>query len=94
MKMIRTVWYLCGLMIVAVLGLSAMSVVPEGEPERNVACLVGLLLAVILAFAGVFLRVRLKRNPADPFLMSKGWTRFAVVLAIVLTIVVLFGVIG
>jgi len=79
---------------VAVLALSAMSVVPEGERERNVACIVCLFLAGFLAFAGILLRARLKRNPADPFLMSSGWTRIILAVAIMLTLVVLFGVIG
>jgi len=94
MKIIKTIWYLCGLMIVAVLALSAMSVVPKGESERNVVYIVGLLLAGFLACAGIWLGARLKRNPSDPFLMSNGWTRIILAVAIMLTIVVLFGVIG
>ena len=81
-------------MSVAVLALSAMTVVPEGERERNIACIGGLFLAGFLACAGIWLGARLKRNPADPFLMSNGWTRIILAVAIILTIVVIFGVIG
>ena len=94
MKIIKTIWYLCGLMIVAVLALSAMSVVPEGESERKVACIVGLFLAGSLACAGIWLGTRFRRNPSDPFLMSTRWTRIILAVAIILTFVVLFGVIG
>ena len=81
-------------MIVAVLVLSAMTVVSEGERERNIACIVGLFLAGLLACAGIWLGARLKRNPSDPFLMSNGWVRIILAGAIILTFVVLFGVIG
>lgn len=94
MKIIRTLWYLCGLMVVAIMALSAMTVVPAAEHERNVGCIVGLALAALLAAAAMRLRTRLNRNPADAFLTSKGWTRAIVAAAIALTLVVLLGVIG
>ncbi len=89
MTIIRTIWYLCGLMIVATLLLSAMTVVPAAEMERNIACVVFLGLVVLLAIAGRRMAKRLKNNPADAFLTSKAWSRAFVAGAAILTLAML-----
>ena len=86
---VGTIWYLCGLLTVAVLLLSAMTVVPGAEGGRDLACIVGLGCAGLLAFAGRRMMLRLKRDPADAFLTSKVWSRTFVGLAALLTLAML-----
>ena len=89
MTIIRTIWYLFGLLIVVVLLLSAITVVPGAEGKRDLACLAGLASAGLLAFAGRKMMLRLKRNPLDAFLTSKAWSRTFVALAALLTLAML-----
>jgi|GEM_PF-1560215 len=86
MTIIRTIWYVCGLMIVATLLLSAMTVVPAAEANRKIVCVVSLGLAVLLAIAGRRMAKRLKSNPTDAFLTSTTWSRAFVTAAVVLTL--------
>lgn len=89
MTIIRTVWYSCGLMVMATLLLSVMTVVPAAEAERTVAYVVCLGFAILLAVAGRSLSQRFRRNPADAFLTSKAWSRAFVAAAVILTFAML-----
>jgi hypothetical protein len=94
MTIIRVLWYLCGLFILAALFSSAMTVVPEMEYKRNIGCIILLVLAGISGVAAGGMKVRWKRTPSDAFLSSKFHARIAVGVAVILTIIVLLVSVG
>ena len=88
-------WYVCGLFLLAGLGLSAMTVIPEEAARaKDVVALVLAGMSVASGLAALALGRAYKRHPERAIFKSKRLQYLCVGLAFVLTFVALFGVVG
>jgi hypothetical protein len=94
MILIRTCWYLCVLFIVALGCTSAITVVPGGETEIGIIMLVLLALCITSGATALILSHKFKSKPNFFIFKSKLVTRVSIGIAVVMTILILFGVIG
>ena len=94
MRIVGTAWYLFGLLVAAALLESAITYAPSARPMGNV------ILGVTVVFAGVFglgatgLTIRRRRNPESQIFQSKSASIVAACVAAIMTLIVLFGVVG
>lgn len=94
MLLVATCWYLCGLFLIALACASLITVAPGGETAMAVAMVLLLAFASAAGLFAVLLNVKFRRTPHAPIFKSRLLARFAVGVAIVLTLVVISGVIG
>jgi hypothetical protein len=87
--------YFCGLFLVAGLGLSAMTVIPEEAGHaKDIIALVLAGMSLVSGIAALALGRFHKRHPESAIFKSKRLERVSIGVAVILTLVVLFGVVG
>jgi len=94
MRLVATVWYVFGLLVLAAIAESATTYAPSAQDlgDRIRAITTG--FAVLAGVGASGLSILRKRRPQLPIFESKRASRVAFGFAGVLTVVVLFGVIG
>jgi Na+/phosphate symporter len=94
MRIVGIAWYLFGLLVAAALLESAITYAPSARHMGNV------ILGATVVFAGVFglgatwLTIKRKRNPESQVFRSKPASIVAMCVAVIMTLIVLFGVVG
>jgi hypothetical protein len=94
MKLVGIAWYLFGLLVVAALLESAITYAPTAQHTGNVILCATVVLAGLCGLGATWLTVKRKKNPDNQIFHSKSVSFVVVSLAVILTLVVLFGVVG
>jgi hypothetical protein len=94
MKIVRTAWYLFGLLIVAAFIESAISYTPEAEHMGNVMFGATLALAGVFGLGAAWLAIKRKRNPESRLFQSKRASIVALSVAAIATLFVLLVTVG
>lgn len=94
MRIVGTAWYLVGLLIVSALLESAITYVPSAQHMGNVVLWATVVLAGVFGLGATWLTVKRKRNPDNQIFHSKPVSIVAVSVAAIMTLIVLFGVVG
>ena len=94
MTLIRTCWYLCILFLVMIGGASLITVAPGGESAMGILMLALFGLSVLCAGAALLLRRAFRRNSEATLFKSKIVSVISIGIAALLTMFLLFGVVG
>ena len=85
---------MCVMFLVMLGCASAITVAPGGEDTMGIIMLVLLFWGVLFGLIAIFLHRKIKRNPDAFIFRSKIVSRICIGVAVLLTIFLLFGVIG
>ena len=94
MILIRTCWYLCVIFLVMLGCASLITVAPGGETTMGIVMLVLLVLSIVSGGVALLLRRKFKRNPESVIFKSKVVSGLCIGIAAILTLFLLFGVVG
>lgn len=94
MKIVGTAWYLFGLLVVATLLESAITCAPSARHMGNVMMGTTVVFAGMCGLGATWLTVKRKRNPKSAIFRSKSASIIALSFAVVVTLIVLFGLVG
>jgi uncharacterized membrane protein len=94
MKRLAIAWYLFGLMAVAALLESATTYAPTAQQMGNVILCVTVLLSAVFGLGATWLTLQRKKNPDNQIFHSKSALFVVMSVAVIMTLVVLFAVVG
>lgn len=94
MRILGIAWYLFGLLVVAALLESAITYVPTTPHTGNVILGATVLLACVFGLGATWLTVKRKRNPDNQIFHSKSVLIVVMSVATIMTLIVLFGIVG
>jgi hypothetical protein len=94
MILIRVCWYLCGMFLVSEFFLSAITVTPAGRAVIGKVMVLALVLGVVSGLLAVLLKRQFRKNPDSFIFRSKTVSGTCLSIAVIMTLMFLFGVAG
>ena len=94
MTLVWICWYFCIFLAIMLLASSTITVAPGGETAMRIVMGVLFCLSVLSGIAALLLRRHLKKNPDARVFKSKVLAKICIAIAAILTILLVFGVLG